>query len=128
MLESLKEFKVTSIGTKVMTNDDRPLVPGSLEIDWEAFDKMREEFPICIDFETGMVSFKMMTKPASEGGSGAQLTDFIEMAGEILIYLNKNYPCTENSYTLRSLYDASFWQKERTKDRDARGVEGKNEE
>lgn len=121
MIGSLREYEQTSIGTKiahiVKEGDDTRSYPEDIK-----------DCDIVINHIDDTVTIKMMTAPASEGGKGAQLTDFFELAGESLIYLNGKYPCKENSFTLRSLMDASFWQKERTKDRDTRGVEGKNEE
>lgn len=121
-------------GKKVMTNADRPrtapVTMGDMgEVDWEAFDKMREEFPICIDHEKDMISVKMLTKPASEGGNLelCQLTELVGLGREILRYVNAKYPCRENAMSLTKLDEFFMWQEERTKNRTARGVEGKNE-
>ena len=127
MIETLSNFKTTSIGTKVMTDQDRPLDANG-EVDWPAFDRMRKDIHICIDHKTDMVSFKLMTKPVSEGGSGAQLTDFVEMALHILKGLNKFYPCKENSETILHWEAGLECQRERTRDRQKRNVEGQNKE
>lgn len=124
MINEIKGFTESSIGTKVLServfNED-----GS--VNWEKTDKARNVCPIFIDHDRDMISFKMMTKPASEGGSGAQLTDLIEVAKHILEYLNGKFPCRENAMTITKLDEALMWQEKRTKDRLKRGVEGKNE-
>ena len=127
MINSLKG--VTEInGKRVMTNEERPLLPGG-SVDWEKFDRMREEFPICIDHEKDMISFKMLTKAASEGGNlaNAQLTELIATAKMMLEYLDDKFPCDENYHTIFHLDEALKRQEERTANREARGVEGKNE-
>lgn len=127
MLNSIKDLVETS-RVKIMTNADRPTYPTG-EIDWNEFDKMREEYPICIDHEKDMISFKMLTKPASEGGNLAlcQLTDLIEVALHMLKYLNEDYPCVENGTTITKLQEALMWQDSRTVNRKSRNVEGKYE-
>lgn len=131
MLNSLKGIKEIN-GKKVMTNEDRPLTEcGS--VDWEKFDKMRNEFPICVDHEKDMISFKVMTEPASEGGDlrNAQWYDLVATGLEMLKYFNTKengkYSCRENAITITKIEEALMWQEKRTKDRLARGVEGKNE-
>lgn len=126
MINSIRGFEKSSIGTKLMTNEQRP-VKSDDSVDWEAFDIMREDYPICVDHQADMISFKMMTKPASEGGKGCQLTDLIEVALHQLKYLNGKFPCRENAITITKLEEALMWQRERTRNRVERGVEGKNE-
>lgn len=125
MINSLKNFEITNIGTGVMTNEQRPKdLEGN--IDWEAFDIMRNKVPICIDHEKDMVSIKMMTDPKSEGGEGAQFTDFIYMSKLMCEYLHNKFPCKANEETLKCLKDALAHQEQRTSDRRGRGVEGKD--
>ena len=124
MLNSLKDFKVTSIGSTVLA--ERP-VDEAGNIDWNEFDVLRKSSPIFIDHEVDMVSFKLMTKPASEGGEGGQWTDMVEVGIHMLKYLNAKFPCRENAITITKLEEALMWQKKRTEDRQNRNVEGKNE-
>jgi len=128
MIESLKGRKKIN-GKNVMTNDDRPkFADGS--INWEAFDEMRNEYPICIDHEKDMISFKMLTKPASAGGdlNLCQLTELVATGLEILKYFNvKSLSCRENAIAVTKFEEGLMWQEKRTKDREARGVEGKYE-
>jgi hypothetical protein len=127
MINSLKGF-ITIDGKKVMTNDERPINGFTGEIDWDAFNLMREEYPICIDHEKDMISFKMLTKPASEGGDlrNCQLTSLIATGMHILEYLDNKFPCIENSVTLKHLKLALEAQEERTRNRINRNVEGEN--
>ena len=125
MINSVKDF-VSPSGTKHMTNADRQLLDNG-SVDWVAFDVLREEIPICFDHGADMISFKVMTAPASEGGSGCQLTDLVEVAIHQLRYLNDKFPCRENALTITKWEEGLMWQKKRTEDREARGVEGKNE-
>lgn len=127
MINSLKDFRRTS-RSLTMTNDERPKMEDG-SVDWDEFDNMRECYPICIDHEKDMISFKMMTKPASEGGDlrNAQWTDLVETGLEMLKYFNSKFPCRENAITITKLEEALMWQKKRTEDRKDRGVEGKNE-
>lgn len=130
MITSL--FGMSRIGNvKVMSNKERPMKVqphGGAVVDWNEFDKMREEFPICIDHDKDMISFKMLTKPAKEGGDlrNAQFTDLIATALKMLNYLNDKFPCKENSHTIANLESALDWQEVRTQDRQHRKVEGKN--
>lgn len=127
MINTLKYIKEIN-GKKVMTNSERPKT-ASGEVDWDAFVEMRESHPICIDHEKDMISFKMLTKPASEGGNleNAQLTELVSTAKVMLEYLNAKFPCRENAMTITKLDEALMWQEARTKNRVARGVEGKNQ-
>lgn len=124
MINSIKGFKESSIGSKVLSerikNED-----GS--INWDKTDEAREDAPIFVDHDVDMISFKMMTKPVSEGGKGCQLTDLIEVALYQLKYLNDKFPCREDAITITKLEEAMIWQRERARNRVERGVEGKNE-
>lgn len=127
MMESVRNLPLT-LAVRSMTNDDRPTnADGS--INWEDADKMREEFPIGIDHDQDMISFKMLTKPASAGGNLnlCQLTDLIGVAKHMLEHLNRKFPCRHNAMTITKLDEALMWQKARTEDRKDRSVEGKNQ-
>ncbi len=62
------------------------------------------------------------------GINGVQVTDMLEFVKEVYKSLNSAYPCRENSLTITKIEEAIHWQDARTKDREGRGVEGKNEE
>ena len=124
MINSLKEI-VEIEGKGVL--QDRVRFPNG-EIDWVATDKAREEDPIFIDHEVDMISFKMLTKPASEGGNLnlCQWSDLVATGLAQLQYFNNKFPCRENAITITKLQEALMWNEQRTKNRSARGVEGKN--
>lgn len=42
-------------------------------------------------------------------------------------YLQRKFPCRENAIVITKLEESLMWLEKRTKDRKARGVEGKNE-
>lgn len=75
------------------------------------------------------ITFKMLTKPASEGGdlNRCQWSDLVSTGLEMLKYLNNKFPCRENALTITKLEEALMWNDARTKNRLSRNVEGKNE-
>lgn len=124
-LETLKNMTVIN-GIKVMDNSRRPTLEDG-KVDWEAFDKMRSDFPVCVDHEKNMISFKIQDGPIGEvGKNGCQVTALIEVAKHIIHKLNQDFPCEENLMTIEQLRLAINWQNQRTKDRKNRNVEGKN--
>lgn len=60
------------------------------------------------------------------GVNGMQLTEVLDFVKEVFKELNSAYPCRENSLTITKIEEAIHWQDARTKDRESRGVEGKN--
>ena len=60
------------------------------------------------------------------GVNGCQVEDVIEVVLERLQSLNEAFPCRENSITITKLQEAAMWQRERTRERQARGVEGQH--
>lgn len=81
---------------------------------------------IVVNHGRDIISVKMMTKPASEGGKGCQVTVLIRMAIAMITYFNEKFPCDENRDTLLYLKMAIDMQEKRTKNRISRGVEGKD--
>lgn len=72
---------------------------------------------------------KLQDGPIGESGvNGMQLTEALDFIKEIYKELNAAYPCRENSLTITKIEEAIHWQDARTKDREGRGVEGKNED
>lgn len=75
-----------------------------------------------------IVSFDIQSDPIGEVGvNGCQARDIIEYSLHLIQSLNDRFPCQENKDTIRCLKDALEFQDERTKDREQRKVEGKNE-
>ncbi len=74
------------------------------------------------------VNFKLQSDPIKEVGvNGVQITALIEVGLEMIKKLNTRFPCRENAITITKLEEALMWQEARTKNREKRGVEGKNE-
>ena len=75
-----------------------------------------------------IVKFTIQSDPISEVGvNGVQAVDMLEYVGHLFKSLNDAFPCEENDRTLNHIQDALIAQAQRTADRIAREVEGKNE-
>lgn len=75
-----------------------------------------------------MLSVKLQDGPIGDVGiNGIQLTELLDLVKEVYKELNAAFPCRENSLTITKIEEAIHWQDARTKDREARKVEGKNE-
>jgi len=64
----------------------------------------------------------------SNGVNGATNEALLAILIHRTKYLNKLYPCRENSIAITNMEQALMWFEKRTADRLERGVEGKNEE
>ena len=100
---------------------------GAMDYKWFEND-IRPNFNIFVRHDVDSIAFNMLTKPASEGGdlSRCQWVDLVSVGLEMLKYYNAKFPCRENAITITKIEEALMWQDKRTKDRQARGVEGKN--
>ena len=125
-LENVKKID----GFNVMREEDREQFRDSDgEIDWDAMDEFRKDYPIYITDSKNMISFRIQDGPVKENGvNGCQVQTMLVAAKMILEKLNVNFPCRENSITITRLDEAILWQKKRTSDREDRGVEGLNKE
>lgn len=120
-LETLKG--VTKIGDVSIMQERPRNEDGS--VNWALFDELRKEQPVYVDHEVNMISFRIQNGPIKEAGkNGCQVTDVIAVAKHILEQLNAKFPCRENAMTITHLDEALMWQDKRTKDREARQVEG----
>ena len=80
---------------------------------------------VCV--QENRIEFVIQDGPIKEAGiNGVQVTDMLLFCKEIYKSLNKAYPCRENALTITKIEEAIHWQDARTKDRESRGVEGKN--
>jgi hypothetical protein len=71
------------------------------------------------------VVFQIQDGPIGEKGvNGVQAVDMLLYVTALFNSLDKAYPCEENKKTLEHLLEAIGYQDERTKNREARGVEG----
>jgi hypothetical protein len=97
-------------------------------VNWHLFDEMRKTKPIYIDHDVNMISFRIQNGPIKEVGvNGCQVDTLIHAAKAIIGGLNAKFPCRENSLAITKLDEAIHWLDARTKDREQRGVEGRNE-
>lgn len=81
-----------------------------------------------ISVDGNQVSFTIQDGPIGDVGvNGIQVTDMLEYIKQVYKSLNDAFPCRENSLTITKIEEAIHWQDARTKDREARKVEGKNE-
>lgn len=86
---------------------------------------MEETF---IEFDGTNLKAKFQDGPVKEfGKNGADYSELIEFLVKIYTNLNQQFGCRENALTITKLEEALHWQQHRTRDREARGVEGKNE-
>lgn len=97
---------------------------GAMDHVW--FEKeIRPNAFIYVRHDKNSLSFTLQNGPIKEvGKNGCQVADVIAVAKHIIEQLNFKYPCRENSMTITKLDEALMWQDKRTKDREARGVEG----
>lgn len=56
---------------------------------------------------------------------GVTNEDLIRVLIDRISFLNKKFPCKENACAITKLQESLFWLEERTRNRTARGVEGK---
>jgi len=74
------------------------------------------------------VTFVIQSAPVSEVGvNGCQAVDMLEYVKNLFNSLDNAFPCRENALTITKIEEAIHWQEARTKDREARFVEGKHE-
>lgn len=124
MLNSIKHLTEVN-GKKVL---QERVLDSEGNIDWPATDKAREEAPIFFDHEVDMISCKMLTKPASEGGNMdlCQWSDLVTIGLEQLKFFQGKFPCRENAIMITKIEEALMWNDKRTADRIKRDVEGKD--
>lgn len=81
-----------------------------------------------IAIEGNKITIEIQDGPIGEVGvNGIQVTDMLNYVKEVYKSLNSAFPCRENSLTITKIEEAIHWQDARTKDRESRKVEGKNE-
>lgn len=74
------------------------------------------------------VKFTIQNGPIKEVGvNGIQAAEMLRFVRELFVSLNDSYPCLENEGAINSIDTAMVFQDLRTRDREARKVEGLNE-
>lgn len=129
-LETLKG--VTEInGEKIIVMDElREQYPerftetGAMDNKWFE-ETIRPNAFIYVRNDKNSLAFTIQNGPIKEvGKNGCQVVDVIAVAKRMIEELNKKFPCRENAMTITKLDEALMWQDKRTKDRQARQVEG----
>lgn len=97
---------------------------GGFEVDRD-FSYPTKDYPINIDDTKNIISFKIQKGPIGEvGKTGCQVVTMIQTAKMIIEKLNEKFLCAENIGTIAALEVAIDWQEKRTRNREARSVEG----
>ena len=82
---------------------------------------------VSVDTAADTILFKFQNGPIKENGkNGCQIDTAVEVIRQMLWGLNDMYPCTANEDALWHLDGALKAMESRTKDREARNVEGTN--
>lgn len=97
---------------------------GAMDYKW--FEKeIRPHNFIYVRHDVNSLSFTLQNGAVKENGvNGCQVDTILMVANDILVGLNNKFPCKENTQAIRSLKDAIEALQARTRDREARGVEG----
>ncbi len=100
---------------------------GAMDYKWFEADIRPKNF-VYVRNDVNSLSFTLQNGPVKEHGvNGCQVDTVIQAAKSILVGLNKNFPCRENSLAITKLEEALHWLDARTKDRELREVEGTNQ-
>lgn len=97
---------------------------GSMDYVW--FEKdIRPHHFVYVRNDVNSLSFTLQNGPIKEVGvNGCQVDTIIAAAKQILVGLNDQFPCRENSLAVTKLDEALHWLEHRKKARESRGVEG----
>ena len=120
-------FKIVDVAPEMLKRTHPEVVKEDGKINWDKYDEvLLKKCPVRVHSEIDVLSLRLMAKSASEGGSGAQIDDGIEIFVEILRGLNRLQPSRENSLAITNFEQGLMWLKARTKRRIAQGIEGQN--
>lgn len=99
---------------------------GQMDYNWFEMDIRPHNF-VYVRHDVNSLSFTLQNGPIKEVGvNGCQVDTVIEAARVIIARLNDKYPCRENALAITKLDEALMWLRERTRNREERGVEGTN--
>lgn len=129
-LETLKNIKELGGFPVVIMDELREQYPerfnesGAMDYAWFERDIRPQNF-VYVRHDVNSISFTIQNGPVKENGvNGCQVDTLVHAAAHMIRELNKKYPCRENSLAVTKLEEALHWLEARTKDREARGVEG----
>jgi len=133
MLETLKgvekigEFDVVIMDELRSKHPEKFNESGAMDYGWFEKDIRPHNF-VYVRQDVNSLAFTLQKGPIKEVGvNGCQIDTIIDTARLILVRLNKNFPCRENALAITKLEESLHWLDHRKKDREKRGVEGKNE-
>ena len=93
-------------------------------IDWER-QEGNKDFHIDVSDKANAITFYIQNGPIKENGiNGCQVDTMIEAAKLVIERLNTRFPCRENALAITKLDESLMWLRERTRNRELRGVEG----
>lgn len=95
-------------------------------VDYKWFEaEIRPHNFVYVRHDVNSISFTLQNGPIKEVGvNGCQVETIIHAAKMMIEGLNLKVPCRENAVAITKLDEAIMWLEKRTKDRQARGVEG----
>lgn len=83
---------------------------------------------VLVDRGANAVTFEIQQGPIKEvGENGCQIDEVVRFARDTIAHFQREFPCDENEEVLICLDKAMSLLAARKKNREARGVEGKNE-
>jgi len=127
VLQNEKEIGGFSVIIMDKLKEKRPdLFNESGAMDYKKFESdVRPRNPIQVRLDKNSISFTIQNGPIKEVGvNGCQVDCLLHAWVAIVEELNEQFPSKENSISLRKVKEAIFWQDERTRNREKRGVEG----
>ena len=100
---------------------------GSMDFKWFEKDIRPHNF-VYVRHDKNSLSFTLQNGPVGENGvNGCQVDTLAHAVVAIIGGLNAKYPCRENALAVTKFEEGLMWLEARTKNREARGVEGQNE-
>ncbi len=125
-VKNLGGFEVVVMDDLRKEFPDKFNASGSMDYAW--FEKdIRPKHFVYVRNDVNSLSFTLQNGPVKEAGvNGCQVDTVIEAAKAILEGLNKKFPSRENACAITKLDEALHWLHARTRNREARGVEGKS--
>lgn len=123
-VEHLGGFKVIVMDDLRETFPERFTETGAMDHVWFEQDIRPNHF-VYVRNDKNSLSFTLQNGPVKEVGvNGCQVDTIIQAAKTMLEGLNRQFPCRENALAVTKLEESLMWLEARTKNRQARGVEG----
>ncbi len=129
-LEIFKGVKKIGEFDVIVMDELRDLYPekfnesGAMDYAW--FEKeIRPNAFVYVRQDKNSISFTIQKGPVKENGvNGCQVETILEAALLMIVGLNAQTKCRENSLAITKIQEALMWLEQRKKDRETRNVEG----